>query len=33
MESLERRAREQKIGVWQDKSPTPPWLFRQKGRR
>ncbi len=33
MESLERRAREQKIGVWQDKAPTPPWLFRQKGRR
>lgn len=33
IESLERRAREQKLGVWQDKSPTPPWLFRQKKKR
>lgn len=33
IEGLERRAREQRIGIWQDKNPAPPWNFRAENKR
>lgn len=33
MAALERRAREQRRGVWEDKNPMPPWQWREKHKR
>ena len=29
---MESRAREQRLGLWQDNNPTPPWRWRQQNR-
>ncbi len=30
---LEEQARKERLGLWQDNNPTPPWDFRYKNRR
>lgn len=32
LSSLQDQARKDKIGLWADASPVPPWVFRKKGR-
>lgn len=31
--ALEKTARTQRLGLWQDEKPQPPWKWRQKHRR
>ncbi|AMR33749.1 hypothetical protein A0256_21090 [Mucilaginibacter sp. PAMC 26640] len=30
---IEERAREQRLGLWQDANPTPPWNFRKEAKQ
>lgn len=30
---LEQQARQNRLGLWQDPNPTPPWDFRKAGRK
>lgn len=31
--SLETQARQQRIGLWNDRNPTPPWEYRRRKRK
>ena len=30
--ALEKTARENRVGLWEDENPIPPWEYRKKGR-
>ncbi len=30
LKSLESKAKAQKLGLWENESPTPPWIFRRQ---
>jgi endonuclease YncB( thermonuclease family) len=29
MRALQREAQDERIGLWQDAAPTPPWVWRK----
>ncbi|MGB2579468.1 endonuclease YncB(thermonuclease family) [Elusimicrobium simillimum] len=33
LEELQYRARQDKIGLWKDKNPTPPWTWRKNNKK
>lgn len=33
IQNAEHHARQQRVGLWRAKTPTPPWVWRQKHRR
>ncbi|MBF0128045.1 MAG: thermonuclease family protein [Magnetococcales bacterium] len=33
LKALERAAREQRVGLWSQPDPTPPWVWKHRGER
>ncbi len=31
--NAEKRAKENRLGLWKDKNPTPPWQYRREQRK